>query len=150
MNWRFLLFKLIRAGKGARSILFIAFKSFLDFWMDTTQKIVKIQQCFISIAEMGKIKIAKLSGAKNGARSDFFHIMKNYMHWIQKGYYSLNYTNSTIFHKPKMGKFKLQNRVERQKERADNFFSKQKIPCVRFWMENGQKFFQFRPFLLIQ
>ena len=47
--------------------------------MDTTQKIVKIQQCFISIAEMGKIKIAKLSGAKNGARSDFFpHYEKLY------------------------------------------------------------------------
>ena len=48
-----------------------------------------------------------------------------------------------------MNKIESENRLERQKERADNFFIIQKIPCVGFWMEIGQKNFKFRPFLLI-
>ena len=49
-----------------------------------------------------------------------------------------------------MVKIESKNCLERQKERADNFFIKWKIPCDQFRREIGQKKFNFQQFLLIQ
>ena len=48
-----------------------------------------------------------------------------------------------------MGKIESENRLERQKERADNFFDKNKNYLC--WILNGNrpKIFRFRPFLLL-
>ena len=64
---------------------------------------------------------------------NFLQKSKNSLRWILKGNRPKNFQNLTIFTIAiELGIFERENRPERQKERADNFFINQRIPCVGF------------------
>ena len=80
---------------------------------------------FTNRVKTGNFQREKRPERKKERADNFFKQMKNSLRWISKGNRPKKVLLSTIFtNTVKTGNFESKNRLERQKERAENFFHK--------------------------